>query len=536
MLNKIVPLPRQYQYDAFNYLQLKRSAALAMEQGLGKTKVCLMYAEYLYNLGVTDRILVICPNSLKYQWVEDEPNTHLINDFKGMFWDNFVTKKRKKEFDCFLLYKGLKIFSVNYEAFSSNRVDKYIIQYLKDKEALIVCDESTEIKNPKALRTIKILSRFIKRKYKVILSGTLLNNSPFDLWPQYEFLYPNFWGMDYSMFIYHHAMMIKKTHPVTNAVKNAVMTEFDFNIIKSRLNKIIKDKGRLTEKDFEYLSDILFVREKDLISIHAMGKFTPYKNLTELRNKMSKVTFYCKKEGNLELPEKIYNKLECELNAEQKRLIKELKSDLMTQYEDKTLTLKSVICLLLRQQMITGGLFPYEDIIFDSDGYPIDSIKGTNYIDNVEKFNLFEEYIASVGDGDTVIVWAIFKYELLKLHEILLDNGKSAYLYYGDTPHNERQEIIENFRQGKAQYLVINPAVGKFGLNLQIANRQLFYSNSWKADNRLQAEDRSHRLGQKRAVIYTDVICRNSVDEKILKALKNKTDLINYLRSNPKEF
>ena len=53
----------------------------------------------------------------------------------------------------------------------------------------------------------------------------------------------------------------------------------------------------------------------------------------------------------------------------------------------------------------------------------------------------------------------------------------------------------------------------------------VYFSNGYDLEKRLQSEDRAHRIGQKKSVTYVDFIAPKTVDEKIVKALRNKNDI-----------
>ena len=57
------------------------------------------------------------------------------------------------------------------------------------------------------------------------------------------------------------------------------------------------------------------------------------------------------------------------------------------------------------------------------------------------------------------------------------------------------------------------------------ANTVIYYSNSYDLEIRLQSEDRAHRIGQKNAVTYIDIVSPNTIDEKVLNALRDKVSL-----------
>ena len=62
------------------------------------------------------------------------------------------------------------------------------------------------------------------------------------------------------------------------------------------------------------------------------------------------------------------------------------------------------------------------------------------------------------------------------------------------------------------------------------ANTTIFYSNSWSSTDRLQAEDRNHRIGQINKVTYHDLIVKKHIDHRLLNALKKKQSLANDFR------
>ena len=66
---------------------------------------------------------------------------------------------------------------------------------------------------------------------------------------------------------------------------------------------------------------------------------------------------------------------------------------------------------------------------------------------------------------------------------------------------------------------------GGYGLTLTVANTVIYYSNSYDLEKRLQSEDRAHRIGQKHNVTYIDFMIPETVDERIVKALRNKIDI-----------
>ena len=98
--------------------------------------------------------------------------------------------------------------------------------------------------------------------------------------------------------------------------------------------------------------------------------------------------------------------------------------------------------------------------------------------------------------------------------------------YYGLTPQEERQDNIRKFQDDpRCRFMVGTPSTGGYGITLTAANTVIYYSNGYDLEKRLQSEDRAHRIGQKKNVTYIDIICENTVDEKIVKALRDKINI-----------
>ena len=103
----------------------------------------------------------------------------------------------------------------------------------------------------------------------------------------------------------------------------------------------------------------------------------------------------------------------------------------------------------------------------------------------------------------------------------------SVGMYYGDTPDDERKRVLEEFQKpdSEMRFFVGNPSTGGYGLTLTAAQTMVYYSNSFDLEKRLQSEDRAHRIGQTKNVTYIDLIAVGTVDEKIVKALRDKIDI-----------
>ena len=104
-------------------------------------------------------------------------------------------------------------------------------------------------------------------------------------------------------------------------------------------------------------------------------------------------------------------------------------------------------------------------------------------------------------------------------------------MLHGETPDSERQQIVETFqdRQSELRFLVGHPKTGGFGLTLTAANTVIYYSNSYDLELRIQSEDRAHRIGQTNKVTYIDLISPQTIDQKIVNALRDKIKIADHV-------
>jgi SNF2 family DNA or RNA helicase len=126
------------------------------------------------------------------------------------------------------------------------------------------------------------------------------------------------------------------------------------------------------------------------------------------------------------------------------------------------------------------------------------------------------------------IIWANYQKDMTQiLDNINKEYGPGSVVdYYGLTPQEDRQDNIRKFQSDpKCRFLVGTPSTGGYGITLTAANTVIYYSNGYDLEKRLQSEDRAHRIGQKKTVTYVDLICEDTVDEKIVKALRDKINI-----------
>jgi len=238
-----------------------------------------------------------------------------------------------------------------------------------------------------------------------------------------------------------------------------------------------------------------------------------YRRLGELSESLKKFSYRVLKEDCLDLPEKIYIKRTVELTEEQNKKYKTMKQAALAEFQGQITTAPNVLTQLMRLHQITCGHLKL-------DNGEIVELKNNRLN---ELMDVLEEV-----EGKAII-WANYIYDIEAIvKEIQKKYGSDSVVqYYGAIEAEKRQKNIETFQDPNSpvRFFVGNPQTGGYGITLTAANTVIYYSNGYDLEKRLQSEDRAHRIGQKKSVTYIDLIAEDTVDEKIVKALRKKIDI-----------
>lgn len=523
--------PYQHQLDAFEKFKDRPYFALFMDMGTGKTKIAIDIAAYKYEKGLIDAVLVIAPNHVHTQWAKEEFPKHCSVPYQMEIWVNGEMNKKwyNARVETFLSQKinALKVFCVNVEAFQSSRILTYIATYVKRNTVFSITDEASRIKTPTAKRS-KAIHKLNKYGSRAVLTGTPATKSPFDLWSQFEFLNANYFNCSFFTFQHRYGIMMRASNHQTGQVYNALIDEKNFNIAKNKIKRLKEERAarnestELTSRDYELLASLLEVSEANIRFIESSTEYTKFKRMDELREIIGNDTFSAKKSECLDLPPKVYEHVFTEMTPTQKQVYKNAKEKLRAELMDKELTIANKLVVTTRLQQICGGFFPFDE----EDGTGIMPIESKN-----AKLEKLMEDLEEVNFEDTkVIIWAAFVPELKLLYQEL-SKVYNCCLYYGGVPDYKRDAIKRDFVAGKYDVFIANTATGGFGLNLQNATLQYFFSNTFNVENRLQAEDRSHRIGVQSTCVYKDVIIKDTIDERIYRAIKAGRELNDYFKT-----
>lgn len=482
--------PYHHQLKAFHISRDREAFALLMEQGTGKTKVVLDTACFLFNRGDINALLVIAPNGVHRDWVEIEIPIHLP-DYCPYISNVFDAKKIntkiwKKEHGAF--YKAsetrtLKVFTINIEAIATVRGMQFVKNFVTFFKVMAVVDESTRIKNPKAKRS-KVAHAVTKyAPVRRILTGTPITQNPLDVFSQFKFLSPDIL-------------------PVSN-----------YFLFKHRYAITIKRQITRGNKTWSY-EDI-----------------TDWQNLGELKQLLADHSYRVLKKDCLDLPEKIYQPLRVDLKKSKAQFeaYQSMKKNMIVELTDEEdtstyVTATMAMTKLTKLQQILGGF-----VIDEGQAHFLD--------DNVKLKALMYD-LEDVPLDTKVIIWARFRAEIQTIYTNLMESKtfnpeglQIAAKYYGGVPSEERTQIVKTFQSPASplRFFIGNPAAAGLGITLTEASLVYYFSNDFSLENRLQSEDRCHRIGQHNPVIYKDIICPGTIDKLLIDTIANKKDMADLL-------
>lgn len=332
--------PYKHQEIAFNFaiekLEQEGCAALLMDMGLGKSLTSIAIAGQLYQENKIERVLVVCPTSIISVWekefVKFADYDYFVESIVGS-----TMSKRKEKLKSLCHKKGLKVAVINYEA--TWRMEKELNVYKPD---IIICDESQKIKNPSAAQSKTLHRLGVKAKYKIILTGTPVQNSPMDVFSQWKFLDPNIFGVSFYAFRNRYAVM---------------GGYYNHQIIK-------------------------------------------FKNMDELTSKAHSVSYRITKGEALDLPEQIFLNRYCELETSARKVYDTVMKESYAELMDGEITATNILTKLMRLSQIAGGHVKDDEgrmqVISKAKLNELKDIMEDVIIDNKKKLVVFARFIPEI--------------------------------------------------------------------------------------------------------------------------------------------
>lgn len=441
---------------------------LADEMGLGKTIQTISLITYLIERKhQTGPYLVIVPLSTLTNW-----------NLEFEKWAPSVSR---------IVYKGPpNVRKTQQDKIRQGRFQVLLTTYeyvIKDRPLLskikwfhMIVDEGHRMKNSNSKLSATI-SQHYNTRFRLILTGTPLQNNLGELWAMLNFVLPN----------------------IFKSVKT-----FDEWFNTPFANTGSQDRMELNE-------------EEQILVIRRLHKVLQPFLLRRLKKDVEK-----------DLPDKTEKVIKCKFSSLQARLYKEMLTNnklIVSDGKGGKMGARGLSNVIMQLRKLCNHPFVFDEI--ETVMNPL-SISNDLLWRTAGKFELLERILPKYqATGHRVLMF----FQMTAIMDIMEDFLRYRNVQYlrldGTTKADERSDLLREFNAPNSPYFMflLSTRAGGLGLNLQTADTVIIYDSDWNPHQDLQAQDRAHRIGQKNEVRILRLITSTSIEEKILERARYKLDM-----------
>jgi SNF2 family DNA or RNA helicase len=497
---------------------------------VGKTAPTVHTAARLYQAERIDGAIVVAPNMVHRNWITDEIPTHSPVVWRGLDWHSSRGKAQDRALARLLETPDgtLPWLAITYDGLITPRGRKAVLDFLSHfPRAMLVADEGSRIKNPEALRTKKVAALRKLSAYVRLLNGTPTTQAPTEIYAQMKLLDDMYWirhGIGSftafkSRFCVFKKIVIggeddreanelkgtRKREPIVphDADPEGVMAyeQLDLEGFIERGSAAVPPATRPPRPATTGRTIEVVVGYRELDKLHEM--------IQPLSTRLTK------EQAGLNLPPKLYQRLVFELAPEQRRVYDQLRKEYMVELDNGVLiTAALAMVRVLRLQQVACGYLPNPD---DPEGEPILVPRGEN-----PRLAALRDWMEDIGPQQSII-WCRFTRDVDLITREL--GPPRCVRYDGEVNEREKARSLDLFMGGKRQFCVAKAASMGMGLTCVNSSISFYYSNTFSLLERLQSEDRQHRIGQHNPVTYVDLVADGTVDLKILRSLRENNEI-----------
>ncbi|EPZ32387.1 SNF2-related domain-containing protein [Rozella allomycis CSF55] len=535
---------RKYQQEGVNWLLFLQEyglhGALCDDMGLGKTlqTICAVSAVQFKNNKIPS--LVVCPPSLIGHW-ENE-----IKSFSSFLKPLQFHSKNKKDWPLNQSTSNYNVFICSFDFLRNN-----LHYFKKFNYNYFILDEGHVIKNPKTKISLAVKS--IVAKHRLVLTGTPIQNNILELWSIFDFLMPGFLGSEQEF-------NEKYVKPIKMKINE--------NKMGDRVKSEVRVKG---ESDVKIKGEVK-MNEAGVIALDGLHRQMLPFMLRRIKDQVLN-----------DLPPKIMQDYYCSLSKIQSKIYEQIELDEIHVFQSLQ-ELRRLIThpLLLKDERIEGekgevsgkgevvkgeevkvkgkgkskatkdvknakvvkgvkGVKDVKEVKMETNSLPTSVPSNSSLMSQLEvsgKFVALKQLLIDCGispdnnlSPHRILIFVQLK-STLDLIENILFKPHFPFISYlrldGSVDSTKRIDIVSKFNSDPSiDCLILTTQVGGLGLNLTGADTVIFMEHDWNPMKDLQAMDRAHRIGQKKVVNVYRLICKDTLEEKILNLQKFKLAVAN---------
>lgn len=447
-----------------------RGFGFLFEMGCGKTLTAIATVGAGYQMGKVKKVLIVAPTSVCAVWPKEfNEYADFKYTVKVLLGDKKSRIKALDDLDKFP-FQALKVAVINYESTWREDLFDRLMEFDAD---LIIADESQRIKTHDAAQSKAMHQLGDKARYKLILSGTPVQNEAVDIFSQYRFLDPTIFGQNFYAFRGRYCVM-----------------------------------GGFNRK-----------------------QIVQYRDLDTLIRKEHSIAYRVTKEEALDLPEQTFENRYITLNKKERNIYDRLRRDSFAELDGGgTITATTVLTKLLRLQQFTGGFLVEDDaakpqLVSRGKLDALADILQDYVVEGKKKLVIFARFIPEVME--------ILKLssDMIKKH------GMQTVGIYGDIKKELRGDIVQQFQTDPATMVFVGQIdTAGTGITLTAADTCVYYSENFNYATYEQSLSRIHRIGQRHPCTYIHLVAEKTVDDLILRSLAAKEDLAKTIVDDWRQF
>lgn len=432
---------------------------LLFEMGCGKTLTAIAIIGAAYKMGKIRKVLIVAPTSVCAVWPKEfEDYAAFPFTVRTMLGDKNKRLKELSDLQRFP-YPHLKVAVINYESTWRDGIFEALEEYDAD---MIICDESQRIKTHDSEQSKAMHRLGDKARYKMILSGTPVQNEAVDIFSQYRFLDSTVFGQNFYTFRNRYAVM-----------------------------------GGFNKK-----------------------QIVAYRDLDQLIQKEHSIAYRVTKDEALDLPEQTFENRCITMSPKERQIYDRIRRDSFAELQNGgTITATTVLTKLLRLQQFTGGFLVEDDatkpqMVSRGKLDALSDILQDYVIEGKKKLVIFARFLPEVHEIEKLTE------KMLKKH------GMKAVSIYGEIKKELRGDIVQQFQTDPRTMVFIGQIdTAGTGITLTAADTCVYYSVNFNYATYSQSLSRIHRIGQRNCCNYIHLVVENSIDSQVLEALSKKEDL-----------